>query len=108
MSARPLSPRQAETLRAVLTGKTIKEIASDMGVVPNTAKQHVEVILNKTGRRSRSEIVQRHVQELRAALVELRVFLALAAERDVLNAEEVAPLLECADDALAGKRAVQS
>lgn len=50
-----LSPREQETLRAIGTGLTNKEIAQELGISLNTVKEYVRAVLKKTGCRNRSE-----------------------------------------------------
>jgi len=52
-----LSERELEILGTLLEGKTNAEIAEQMFISPGTVKVHIEHILNKTGARSRTELV---------------------------------------------------
>jgi DNA-binding NarL/FixJ family response regulator len=54
-----VSPREGEVLAAFATGATNPAIAADLGVSPNTVKQHASSIFRKLGVRNRAEAVRR-------------------------------------------------
>ena len=51
-----LSPRQLQAAQLVSEGKTNYEIASDMGITPNTVKLYISQILNLTGASNRTQL----------------------------------------------------
>ena len=51
-----LSPRQLQAAQLVGEGKTNYEIASDMGITPNTVKLYISQILNLTGASNRTQL----------------------------------------------------
>jgi DNA-binding NarL/FixJ family response regulator len=55
----PVSPREREVLAAFATGATNPAIAADLGLSPNTVKQHASSIFRKLGVRNRAEAVRR-------------------------------------------------
>ncbi len=55
---RPLTSREREVLRGVFAGRTNKEIAFDLGVSEPLVKAVVHQLFNKTGVRSRSQLVR--------------------------------------------------
>jgi DNA-binding NarL/FixJ family response regulator len=55
----PVSPREREVLVAFATGATNPAIAADLGLSPNTVKQHASSIFRKLGVRNRAEAVRR-------------------------------------------------
>jgi len=54
-----VSPREHEVLTAFATGATNPAIAADLGLSPNTVKQHASSIFRKLGVRNRAEAVRR-------------------------------------------------
>jgi DNA-binding NarL/FixJ family response regulator len=54
-----VSPREREVLSAFATGATNPAIALDLGLSPNTVKQHASSIFRKLGVRNRAEAVRR-------------------------------------------------
>jgi DNA-binding NarL/FixJ family response regulator len=52
-----LSPREREVLRALVSGKSNKEIAAALGVTERTVKFHVTSIFNKLGAENRAQAV---------------------------------------------------
>lgn len=52
-----LSPREREVLKLIATGKSNKEIATDLGVTERTAKFHVTAILTKLNAENRAAAV---------------------------------------------------
>jgi DNA-binding NarL/FixJ family response regulator len=55
----PVSPRERDVLSAFATGATNPAIAADLGLSPNTVKQHASSIFRKLGVRNRAEAVRR-------------------------------------------------
>ena len=55
----PVSPREREVLSAFATGATNPAIALELGLSPNTVKQHASSIFRKLGVRNRAEAVRR-------------------------------------------------
>ena len=58
--AAPLTPREAEVLNWIATGKTNHEIARLLVISPFTVRQHVENIFEKLGVRTRAAAVAAH------------------------------------------------
>ncbi|MEQ8603466.1 MAG: LuxR C-terminal-related transcriptional regulator [Marivibrio sp.] len=54
-----VSTREAEVIVGLLHGRTIKEVARQMGLTENSARQYVKNILTKTGARSQHDLVGR-------------------------------------------------
>jgi DNA-binding CsgD family transcriptional regulator len=52
-----LSEREIEVYRELLTGQTLKEIASRLGITERTVKAHVHSLYEKTGADNRTELV---------------------------------------------------
>jgi len=55
LAADPLSPREREVLRTLASRLTMREIAEELSVSPNTIKYHVKAIYRKLGISSRAE-----------------------------------------------------
>ena len=55
-TASPLSVRELQVARLVVTGATNREIASALSIAPKTASAHIEHILRKLGVGRRAEI----------------------------------------------------
>lgn len=53
---RPLSARETEVVRALVAGRTNREIAADLGIALSTVKGHLSAIQAKLGVRNRLEI----------------------------------------------------
>ena len=58
-AADPVSPRERDVLAAFATGATNPAIAQELGLSPNTVKQHASSIFRKLGVRNRAEAVRR-------------------------------------------------
>jgi len=54
-----LSPRECETIQHLINGLSTKEVASRMGVSPNTIKQFIRLIMSKMGVTTRLGIVRK-------------------------------------------------
>jgi len=54
-----LTPREAQTLEALLQGLSVKEIAVKMGINPSTAKTFLRSITGKMGVSSRAELMSK-------------------------------------------------
>lgn len=54
-----LSPREAEALRLLLTGRPERAVAGEMGVTANTLHQYVKAVYAKLGVGSRAELMAR-------------------------------------------------
>ena len=59
----PLSVRELEILRFVATGRRNREIASDLGISPQTVKNHLTAILHKLGVPNRTRAVTYAVRQ---------------------------------------------
>lgn len=57
--AEPLSERELEVLHLLVSGRTNREIASDLFVTVGTVKSHVSNIYGKLGARNRAEALRR-------------------------------------------------
>jgi DNA-binding NarL/FixJ family response regulator len=55
----PVSPRERDVLSALASGATNPAIARELGLSPNTVKQHASSIFRKLGVRNRAEAVRR-------------------------------------------------
>lgn len=62
--ARTLTNREREIFRAAATGRRPDEIARDMAISPNTAKNHLKAIYRKLGVRSAVELMARGAHDL--------------------------------------------
>ena len=58
-AADPVSPRERDVLTAFAAGATNPAIARELGLSPNTVKQHASSIFRKLGVRNRAEAVRR-------------------------------------------------
>ncbi len=56
-SMEPLTPRELEVLEQLALGLSNKDIASQLGMSPHTAKFHVNSLISKLGATSRTEVV---------------------------------------------------
>jgi DNA-binding NarL/FixJ family response regulator len=56
----PLTERESEVLRLVLTGSSNTAIATELVITVDTVKSHVKRILRKLGAINRSELIARH------------------------------------------------
>lgn len=56
----PLTYREADVLRAVLTGASNAAIAADLVITVDTVKSHMKKILRKFGVANRAELIARH------------------------------------------------
>ena len=56
----PLTERESEVLRLVLTGASNTAIATELVITIDTVKSHVKRILRKVGATNRSELIARH------------------------------------------------
>jgi LuxR family transcriptional regulator, maltose regulon positive regulatory protein len=54
---KPLTARQHSVLRLIAQGQTTGEIASQLGVTPNTVRDHIRLILAKLHARDRAHAV---------------------------------------------------
>ncbi len=57
-----LSKRERQVLPHLLTGKSGKEIARDLGIAPRTAKFHVSNILAKAGVQDRKQLMAQFIR----------------------------------------------
>jgi LuxR family maltose regulon positive regulatory protein len=56
-ASRPLTERELDVLRYLPTRLSTTEIASQLGISPNTVKTHLKNIYQKLGARSRNEAI---------------------------------------------------
>ncbi|MGW0356829.1 LuxR C-terminal-related transcriptional regulator [Nocardia nova] len=56
----PLTERESEVLRLILTGSSNTAIATELVITVDTVKSHVKRILRKLGATNRSELIARH------------------------------------------------
>jgi two-component system response regulator DesR len=54
----PLTPREADVLRAAREGGTVADIASHLGLSEGTVRNHLSAAIGKTGARTRAEAVR--------------------------------------------------
>jgi DNA-binding CsgD family transcriptional regulator len=64
---RPLSPRERDILRLLLTGASEREIAHALGLTPATTHQYVVSILRNFGAHSRAELMAQWLRRLAPA-----------------------------------------
>lgn len=60
----PLSPREEEVYKELLTGKSIKEIADSLFIAQSTISTHLQRILQKKEVNSRLELLALRIKEL--------------------------------------------
>lgn len=53
----PLTPREAEVLRAAADGRTVADTAADLGLARGTVRNHLSSAIGKTGTATRHEAV---------------------------------------------------
>ena len=63
-AARPLSPRERDVLRLLLTGISEREIAGALGLTPATTHQYVVALLRNFGTHSRTELMSQWLRRL--------------------------------------------
>ncbi|HTV81259.1 MAG TPA: LuxR C-terminal-related transcriptional regulator, partial [Acidobacteriaceae bacterium] len=61
---RPLSPRERDVLRLLLTGVSEREIAGALRLTPATTHQYVVAVLRNFGAHSRAELMAQWLQRL--------------------------------------------
>jgi two-component system, NarL family, response regulator DesR len=54
----PLTPREADVLRAAREGGTVADVASQLGLSEGTVRNHLSAAIGKTGARTRAEAVR--------------------------------------------------
>jgi two-component system response regulator DesR len=54
----PLTPREADVLRAARAGGTVADIATDLRLSEGTVRNHLSAAIGKTGARTRAEAVR--------------------------------------------------
>lgn len=60
----PLSPREEEVYKELLTGKSIKEIADSLFIAQSTISTHLQRIYQKKEVNSRLELLALRIKEL--------------------------------------------
>lgn len=63
-ASRPLSPRERDVLRLLLTGAAEREIAGALGLTPATTHQYVVALLRNFGAHSRAELMAQWLRRL--------------------------------------------
>ena len=63
-ATQPLSARERDVLRLLLTGETEREIAYALGLTPGTVHQYVVTVLRKFGARSRTDLMAQWLRRL--------------------------------------------
>ena len=53
-----LTPAEARVLRPILSGKTVPEVAAELGIAPSTARTHLNNIFARTGTSRQSELMK--------------------------------------------------
>ncbi|MGH8114534.1 MAG: response regulator transcription factor, partial [Rhodanobacteraceae bacterium] len=64
---RPLSPRERDVLRLLLTGISEKELARTLNLTPATTHQYVVAVLHNFGAHSRAELMAQWLRRLAPA-----------------------------------------
>ncbi|MER7278075.1 response regulator transcription factor [Dactylosporangium sp. NPDC000244] len=54
----PLTPREADVLRAAREGGTVADVAAQLGLSEGTVRNHLSAAIGKTGARTRAEAVR--------------------------------------------------
>lgn len=63
-ASKPLSPRERDVLRLLLTGASEREIAHALGLTPATTHQYVVAVLRNFGAHSRAELMAQWLRRL--------------------------------------------
>lgn len=54
---RKLTPREADVLKGIVSGKTYSEIGADLGIAYDTVKTVTNRIRAKTGKRNKAQLI---------------------------------------------------